>query len=81
MHCKVGGGIFGLIALMLLDTSINMAMQPLYSSLGGERAGLGFSVMQSFTDDMSVRSKLGAGTTVILTKRISVRLSDATRQR
>lgn len=60
---------------------INMAMQPLYSSLGGERAGLGFSVMQSFTDDMSVRSKLGAGTTVILTKRISVRLSDATRQR
>lgn len=56
---------------------INTAMQPLYSSLGGERAGLGFSVMQSFMDNLIVRSKPGAGTTVILQKRISVRLSHA----
>ena len=55
---------------------IDTAMQPLYSSLGGERAGLGFSVMQSFTDSMSVRSKVGVGTTVTLIKRISVRLSN-----
>ena len=55
---------------------IDTAMQPLYSSLGGERSGLGFSVMQSFTDSMSVRSKVGVGTTVTLIKRISVRLSN-----
>lgn len=60
--------------------NIDEAMQPLYTSLGGERAGLGFSVMQSFTDSMSVRSKVGVGTTVTLTKRISVRLSNAAKK-
>lgn len=56
--------------------NVDEAMQPLYSSLGGERAGLGFSVMQSFTDSLSVRSALNKGTTVTLKKRISVRVGD-----
>lgn len=49
---------------------IAQAMQPLYSSLGGERAGLGFAVMQSFCDKISVRSRPGKGTCVTLEKRI-----------
>lgn len=49
---------------------IKKAMEPLYSSLGGERAGLGFAVMESFTDRVRVSSKEGKGTTVTLTKKI-----------
>lgn len=47
---------------------IEMAMTPLFSSLGGERAGLGFAVMESFTDKIRVSSKEGKGTTVTLIK-------------
>ena len=50
---------------------IEQAMQPLYTSLGGERAGLCFAVMESFTDKIKVRSKVGKGTTVTLIKRIN----------
>ena len=49
---------------------VKQAMQPLYSSLGGERAGLGFAVMESFCDRLSVRSKPGKGTCVTLEKHI-----------
>lgn len=49
---------------------IEMAMQPLFSSLGGERAGLGFAVMESFTDKLRVTSKENKGTTVTLIKKI-----------
>ncbi len=54
---------------------IELAMQPLYSSVGGERAGLGFAVMQSFTDNLKVNSKPGKGTTVSFQKRILPRLN------
>jgi len=53
---------------------IERAMQPMWSSLGGERAGLGFAVMQSFTDGVKVRSSVGKGTTVTLTKMLSQRV-------
>lgn len=53
---------------------IEKAMQPLYSSLGGERAGLGFAVMESFTDKVHVLSKEGKGTTVTLEKKILGRI-------
>ena len=49
---------------------VKKAMEPLYSSLGGERAGLGFAVMESFCDKVSVRSTLGKGTSVTLDKHI-----------
>ena len=52
---------------------IGQAMQPMFTTLGGERAGLGFAVMQSFTDALSVRSKVGRGTAVTMTKRLSYR--------
>lgn len=50
---------------------IEQARQPLFTTLGGERAGLGFAVMESFTDKLSVRSAPGHGTTVTLEKKIS----------
>lgn len=49
---------------------IRKAMEPLYTSLGGERAGLGFAVMESFMDKIRVRSVVGKGTTVTLEKKI-----------
>lgn len=49
---------------------VDKAMEPLYSTLGGERAGLGFAVMESFSDKVRVRSSVGKGTVVTLFKRI-----------
>ena len=48
---------------------IAQARTPLFSTLGGERAGLGFAVMESFTDKLTVRSALGRGTTVTMIKK------------
>lgn len=50
--------------------NVKQAMEPLFSTVGGERAGLGFAVMQSFMDSMKVVSKPGVGTTVTLEKYI-----------
>ncbi len=49
---------------------IGQAMEPLFTTLGGERAGLGFAVMESFCDKIRVTSKVGKGTTVTLEKRL-----------
>ena len=49
---------------------IKKAREPLFTTGGSDRAGLGFSVMESFTDKLSVRSAVGRGTTVTLYKRI-----------
>ncbi len=53
--------------------NIPLAMTPLYSTAGDERAGLGFAVMESFTDKLRVRSTPGKGTTVTLTKELRSR--------
>ena len=50
---------------------VKQAMEPLFTTLGGERAGLGFAVMESFTDKVRVRSAPGRGTTVTLEKKIN----------
>jgi len=52
---------------------VKQAMEPLFTTLGGERAGLGFAVMSSFTDKISVRSTVGKGTTVTMFKKINGR--------
>lgn len=53
---------------------VKQAMEPLYTSVGGERSGLGFSVMESFMDGLKVSSKLSKGTVVTMKKRLSVRV-------
>ena len=47
---------------------IPQAMEPLFTTGGEERAGLGFAVMQSFCDSVRVTSAVGRGTSVTLTK-------------
>ena len=49
---------------------VSQAMTPLFTTGEGERAGLGFTVMESFCDKISVRSSLGKGTSVVLVKKI-----------
>ncbi len=52
-------------------SDIRQAMTPLYSGdPSGERGGMGFSIMESFTDDLDVRSSIGKGTTVTMTKKL-----------
>ncbi len=53
---------------------IKKAMQPLYTTGGEERSGMGFTIMDSFMDRMRVRSHPGKGTTVVMTKRIRSKL-------
>ncbi|MBO4733826.1 MAG: anti-sigma F factor [Clostridia bacterium] len=73
----IEGGIF---KIKIRDTgcgieNIELAQQPLYTTVGGERAGLGFAVMQSFMDSVKVTSKVGRGTTVTMQKKISPRIT------
>ncbi len=50
---------------------IKQAMEPLFTTAPEEeRSGLGFSVMEQFTDKLTVKSVLGKGTTVIMRKRL-----------
>ncbi len=52
---------------------VEQAMEPLYTTGGDDRSGLGFSVMESFTDRLRVSSKAGKGTVVTMEKYIAVR--------
>ena len=52
--------------------NVEEAMRPHYSSGGdGERCGMGFLVMESFTDGLKVKSRLGRGTSVLMRKILS----------
>lgn len=54
---------------------VDKAMEPLFTTAPSEeRAGLGFAVMKSFSDNVAVRSKVGKGTTVTLKKILSRRV-------
>ena len=53
---------------------VKQAMEPLFTTGGEERSGLGFSVMESFTDRVRVRSTVGKGTTVTMEKYIAPRV-------
>ena len=53
--------------------NIQKAMTPLFTTGSTDRAGLGFTVMQSFCDRVRGTSSVGRGTTVILTKKINGR--------
>lgn len=50
---------------------VEKAREPLFTTgADEERAGLGFSIMESFTDRLTVRSKVGSGTTVTMIKKL-----------
>ena len=54
-------------------SDVPQAMEPLFTTGGDDRSGLGFSVMESFTDRLRVTSRPGRGTTVTMEKYIAVR--------
>ena len=51
--------------------NVKQAREPLFTTdAAGERSGMGFTVMESFCDDLRVSSRQGRGTTVTLLKRL-----------
>ena len=70
----------GVISVKIRDKGcgiedIEKAMEPLFTTGGEERAGLGFAVMESFMDKLTVKSVINKGTTVVLKKKLSVRVA------
>ncbi len=48
---------------------INKAMEPFFTTIiDGERSGMGFTVMQSFMDEISVNNNNGGGTVINMKK-------------
>ena len=54
---------------------IAQARAPMFTTGGSDRSGMGFTIMESFMDTLHVRSGPGKGTAVLMSKRISMRLS------
>ena len=51
---------------------LEQSMQPFWTSdPSGERGGMGFTIMESFTDRLTVRTSKGKGTTVTMVKKLS----------
>lgn len=51
--------------------NIDKAKEPLYTTKPDlERSGMGFTIMESFMDKLTVKSIIGKGTTVSMSKRI-----------
>lgn len=50
--------------------NIDQAREPMYTTGGEERSGMGFTIMESFMDRLKIRSQPGKGTTVTMVRRI-----------
>ena len=56
---------------------VELARKPLYTTKGNlERSGMGFTIMESFMDDVEIDSVFGLGTKVIMRKKIKKHLVD-----
>ena len=53
---------------------VEKARQPMFTTGGAERSGMGFTIMESFMVHLSVRSTAGRGTTVVMKKRLASRV-------
>jgi len=53
--------------------NIEQAKEPMFTTGGEERSGMGFTIMESFMDKLRVKSVPGRGTTVTLRRKISMR--------
>ena len=56
---------------------LQQAMLPMYTTGGEERSGMGFTIMESFMDRLTVRSTPGRGTTVTMRKRLAPRMKSS----
>ena len=52
---------------------VDRAREPLFTTGGEERSGMGFTIMESFMDSLKVRSQPGKGTTVTMRRKVARR--------
>ena len=52
---------------------IERAREPMYTTGGEERSGMGFTIMESFMDRIKIRSTPGKGTRITMQKNIKLR--------
>ena len=77
MRAAYGDG--GELVVKIIDKGrgiddVQRARQPFFTTCRGEdRSGMGFTVMESFMDEVEVQSAPGKGTTVTMTKRLRLR--------
>lgn len=76
MTCEASAG--GRVVISVKDEGrgiddIEQAREPLFTTnTDGERSGMGFTVMESFMDHVTVRSEPGKGTEVVMAKNLDV---------
>lgn len=68
----------GLLEICVKDkgcgiSDLEQAMQPMYTTGGEERSGMGFTIMDSFMDKLKVKSQRGKGTSVTMRRYIKQR--------
>ncbi len=76
LNAKITAG--GVLEITVKDTGVGIpdikkAREPLYTTGGDDRSGMGFTIMESFMDKVRVRSAENKGTTVSMTRKISRR--------
>ena len=54
---------------------VEKAREPLFTTGGEERSGMGFTIMESFMDKVHIKSSANKGTSVVMRRRIVPRLS------
>ena len=52
---------------------IEQARRPAYTTGGADRSGMGFTIMESFMNDLEITSKAGKGTTVHMRRKLQRR--------
>ena len=73
LECEIDGD---LIHINIIDhgvgiENVSQAIEPFFTTRSDdERSGMGFMIMKSFMDDVVVKSKLGEGTEILMTKKI-----------
>ena len=77
MRMRILGG--GVLEISVRDwgrgiDNVERAMEPLFTTGGEDRSGMGFTIMSSFMDKLRVRSAPGKGTTVTMRRMICPRV-------
>ena len=83
LHCTIMDNI---ITIEVSDTGvgiedINIAKEPLFTSKPNlERSGMGFTIMQSFMDELNIESVINLGTKITMKKVIKQNLKNTNNQ-
>ncbi len=72
----------GVVHITIIDEGcgiedVEQAMQPFFSTaLQDERSGMGLTIMQTFTDEFSMDTKIGKGTKISMSKKIGAKVGE-----